>query len=535
MTSKIAIAALWALGLACAPAMAQDGPPPAEKMWLGEFVVDGKSTGLILHDRSQNKDVPSVIDIPAMNARGIPLTNFSIGANKGGFELLGGPEPLKFDGVLSKGKLAGQLMQGKTPGKFTLVQAGANNVADNFKVAGSYQVAPGHVIDLGPMDEMGGMLVFIDQKTLREGPLYPLSANSFVSGPTIGVPYPFAIRADFVKDAKGVVTGVRWTDGDKVMTARKIAPHRVEEVSIANGDVTLKGVLTLPLGKGPHPAVVFAHGSGPTTRNLGIWTSFFVRQGFAVLSLDKRGAGESTGDWMKASLDDIAGDWLAGVAMLKQRADIDARRIGVHGSSQGGWTGPLMAVRSSDVSFVIVRAGSGVRVAETMAHEIAWSVREAGMSESDAAEAYAVSMELFKLAGESWDKFDAFAAPHRSKPWARFAWSLGQSKDGWGRPWTAKNAPYDPAATLAKVKVPVLWFLGELDHNVPYAESLKNLEAARKASGNANFTVRSLPETGHSFVQSKTGNGNDFIMATKMVPGYFSEMESWLRSNVKKD
>ena len=58
----------------------------------------------------------------------------------------------------------------------------------------------------------------------------------------------------------------------------------------------------------------------------------------AVLSLDKRGAGASTGDWHTASLDDIAGDWLAGVAMLKQRKDIDPRRIGVHGSSQGGWT-----------------------------------------------------------------------------------------------------------------------------------------------------------------------------------------------------
>ncbi|MES3024962.1 MAG: prolyl oligopeptidase family serine peptidase [Pseudomonadota bacterium] len=531
MNPKTAIATLWALGLACAPAIAQDGPPPG-KMWLGEFTVAGKSTGIIVHDRSEHKDAPSVVDVPSMNARNIPMSNFSMTPAAGKFELQGGPELLKFEGVRRDGKLTGKVMQGQTPGEFTLVQAAPNNVADNFKAAGSYQVAPGHVIDLGPMDEMGGMLIFIDQKTLREGPLYPLSSTRYVSGPSIGVPYPFAIGAEFIKDAKGAITGMRWRDGDKQMTAKKIAPHRVEEVTVVNGEVTLKGVLTLPLGKGPHPAVVFAHGSGPVTRNLGIWTSFFVRQGFAVLSLDKRGAGASTGDWMKSGMDDIAGDWLAGVAMLKGRADIDARRIGVHGSSQGGWTAPLMASRSDDVSFVIVRAGSAVRVAETMAHEIAWTVREGGLSEGDANEAYAASMQLFELAPASWDKFSAAVAVHKVKPWAKFVWPLGQSEKGWGRAWTAMNAPYDPAATLAKVKVPVLWFLGEFDHNVPSADSVKRLDEARTASGNKNFTVVNLKETGHSFVQSKTGNADDFVLATKMVPGYFSRMESWLRTNV---
>lgn len=71
----------------------------------------------------------------------------------------------------------------------------------------------------------------------------------------------------------------------------------------------------LPDTPGPHPAVLFAHGSGDATRNVAIWNPYFVRLGMAVLSLDKRGAGKSTGDWHTASMDDIANDWLAGVAM----------------------------------------------------------------------------------------------------------------------------------------------------------------------------------------------------------------------------
>ena len=533
MKNTFAISALFII--AASAAHAQEGPPPPETMWMGQFSVAGKSTGIILHDRSATPGAPSAIDVPSMNARGVPLANFTMTPTHGTFELQGGPELLKFDGTRGKGGFTGRVMQGAKQGEFTLVQAQANNMDDNFRAAGSYQIAAGHVIDIGPMDEMGGMLIFIDQKTLSEGPLFAISATKFVSGPSIGVPYPFVIGAEFLKDAKGVVTGMRWRDGMKEVLAKKITPHRIEEVSIKHGEITLQGTLTLPLKPGPHPAIVLAHGSGDTKRNVGIWNSFFVRQGFAVLSLDKRGVGTSSGDWHLASMDDLAGDWLAGVAMLKQRADIDVKRIGVHGSSQGGWTAPLMATRSNDISFIIVRAGSAVPVGATMAHEIAWSAREGGMSEVDAKEAEAAARQLFTLSTGTWKAYDEYATSVKGKPWARYVWPLNFSEKGWGKPWAAMNAAYDPAATLAKVKVPMLWFLADMDHNVPSDASEQALIAARKASGNKDITVVRLADTGHSFVQSKTGNSGDFVNATKMAAGYFDKMESWLKAGVLKE
>ncbi|MEO6155409.1 MAG: alpha/beta fold hydrolase, partial [Thermomonas sp.] len=295
----------------------------------------------------------------------------------------------------------------------------------------------------------------------------------------------------------------------------------------------LKGTLMLPDTPGPHPAIVFAHGSGDATRNVAIWNPYFVRLGMAVLSLDKRGAGQSTGDWHTASMDDIAGDWLAGVAMLKQRADIDPTRIGVHGSSQGGWTAPLMAARSKDIAFVIVRAGSGVSMRDTMVHEIGWSAREAGLEESDAMAAEVAARTMFDFASgdAAWTEIDAFVASQKDKPWARHVWPLNWSHEGWGKPWTARNNAYDATESLRRTRVPVLWFLGDLDHNVPTDASERALLAALRESRHPDFRVVRLPRTGHSFLASDTGNNADIAKQSHMVDGYWNVMEDWLRAH----
>lgn len=519
---------LAALCAMLASAASAQSPAP-EQLWVGHYTIGGQSTAMVLHDRSPAPRSPSVLDIPAQGARDLPLAKFSKHAGGVHFEMQGGPGLFIFDGKVRGSGLAGSVTQGSARGKFTLVPVQPMDLALNRSLSGSYQLAPDRVIDIGMMSEIGGQLVFLDHKTLREGPLQPLSSSRFVSGPTIGIPYPFAIDVDFTRNAAGAVTGLRWKEGGRILSARKVAPHRVEQVTIVNDGITLKGTLAIPDKPGPHPAVVFAHGSGPSLRDVGPWNMFFLRQGMAVLSLDKRGAGESGGDWRTASMQDIAGDWLAGVAMLRQRADIDPARIGVHGSSQGGWTAPMMAVRSPGVAWIIVRAGSAATVSDTMVHEIGWTVREAGLPETDAREAQDAARRLFAMSSAPWDEFEAFATPLKEKPWAPHVWALHQTKSGWGRAWNAKNAPYDPADTLAKVQVPVLWFLGKLDHNLPSIDSARLLDAARARSGHQDFTVVMIPDAGHSFLASSTGNNSEFPFKAHMAAGYWSEMESWLR------
>lgn len=519
----------WIAACISGAALAQQ--PLPEAMWVGEYRIGGESTAIVLRDRSATPNATSGMDVPAKGARDIPLKNVKLSPGLKHFELQGGPDLYVFDGKGGEHGISGTVAQGDQRGEFTLIQTSQASPALVRELAGSYQLAPGHVIDMGPMDESGGQLVYLDNKTRRTGPLISLTDSRFISGASLGVPYPITVRAEFLRDKRGLVTGMRWQEDGRTFNAKKVAPHRIEEVTVVNGDVTLKGTLSIPLSPGPHPAIVFAHGSGDATRNLGMWNAFFVRQGIAVLSLDKRGAGASSGDWHKAGMDDIAGDWLAGVAMLKARADIDPKRIGVHGSSQGGWTGALMAARSPDIAYLIVRAGSANSVIDTMVHEIGWSVREAGFSEADAREAETGSRRLFELGGASWAEFEAVSKPLKAKPWANAAWVVHMTEKGWGRPWNKLNAAFDPAATLAKVKVPVLWFLGELDHNVPSAETAKKLDQARIASGNKDFTVVRMPDAGHAFLETKTGNGTEFPMLTHFANNYWNIMESWLQDH----
>ena len=120
-----------------------------------------------------------------------------------------------------------------------------------------------------------------------------------------------------------------------------------ETVQFASGDITLAGTLVLPEGSQPHAAVVLVHGSGPQKRDL-FTARWFAAAGIAALAYDKRGVGESDGDFRKVPFMKLCDDGLGAIKYLKSRKEIDAKRIGVWGLSQGGWLGPLAAtVRSS--------------------------------------------------------------------------------------------------------------------------------------------------------------------------------------------
>ena len=134
---------------------------------------------------------------------------------------------------------------------------------------------------------------------------------------------------------------------------------REEAVRFASGKVNLAGTLVLPEGPGAHPAVVLFHGSGAQTRNL-FAARWFASQGLAALAYDKRGVGESTGDFRAIPFMELCDDGLAALRSLKSRKEIDAKQIGVWGLSQGGWLGPLAASRSAEVAFVIAVSGPGV-------------------------------------------------------------------------------------------------------------------------------------------------------------------------------
>ncbi|MGW5861689.1 alpha/beta hydrolase family protein [Streptomyces sp. NPDC055239] len=134
----------------------------------------------------------------------------------------------------------------------------------------------------------------------------------------------------------------------------------------ADNGTSLAGTLTLPVGPGPHPAVLLLHGSGPLDRdgnspklpmNLGRPVAdALAAQGIATLRYDRRGSGANPGDWRAAGFTDNREDAAAAVRALADRADIRADAIGVIGHSEGSLHAIALAART-DVRAVVLLAG----------------------------------------------------------------------------------------------------------------------------------------------------------------------------------
>ncbi|HET7375914.1 MAG TPA: alpha/beta fold hydrolase, partial [Anaerolineae bacterium] len=113
-----------------------------------------------------------------------------------------------------------------------------------------------------------------------------------------------------------------------------------EDVNFANGEIRLTGTLYRPTGTGPFPVMVVLHAATGGTRHYPFYQhlkTVLPANGCAVLIFDRRGSGESTGNFATASFDDLATDGLAAFGYLLTRDDVDHKRIGLYGISQGAW------------------------------------------------------------------------------------------------------------------------------------------------------------------------------------------------------
>src|SRR3954447_3541765 len=166
-------------------------------------------------------------------------------------------------------------------------------------------------------------------------------------------------------------------------------PYKQEEVSFQHDGITFGGTLTIPPGKGPFPAALMITGSGQQDRDEALMghKPFMViadrltRAGVAVLRVDDRGIGKSTGNIADATTEDFAKDVEAGVNFLKGRSDIAHDKIGLIGHSEGAVIAPLVASRSKDVAFVIMLAGTGVPGDEVLMKQNERILRAGGASE----------------------------------------------------------------------------------------------------------------------------------------------------------
>jgi hypothetical protein len=154
--------------------------------------------------------------------------------------------------------------------------------------------------------------------------------------------------------------------------------YRALEVSIPASGATLAATLTLPPQKGQAPAAVLITGISKHERNNGDapWMPFrdiadaLTRAGIAVLRVDDRGVGKSTGGQTSWTSFDKADDVRTEVAWLRSRPEIDPKRIALVGYSEGGLIAPMVAAKDPLIAAVITLAGPGVAGQEVARYQV---------------------------------------------------------------------------------------------------------------------------------------------------------------------
>jgi uncharacterized protein len=314
-------------------------------------------------------------------------------------------------------------------------------------------------------------------------------------------------------------------------------PYTVEEVAFPSkaAGVSMGGTLTIPAGAGAHPAVILISGSGAQDRDETIFNHrpFHVladslsRRGIAVLRYDDRGVGKSTGDRSNATSVDFSEDAEGGLDFLGKRKEIDPKRIGFIGHSEGGLIAPMIAVRRPETAFIVLMAGSGVD-GEQILYEQGQAVLKAqGASE----ERLAVQKQLqVKMFGIIRAEPDPETAATKLKEVLGSSPAVEQSIRNVNSMWFRYFLTYNPQPVLEKVKCPVLALNGSLDTQVVSTQNLPAIDATLKRGGNKDFETVMLPGLNHLMQTAKTGGVGEYSQIEETIaPAALEKIATWLR------
>jgi pimeloyl-ACP methyl ester carboxylesterase len=334
-------------------------------------------------------------------------------------------------------------------------------------------------------------------------------------------------------------------------------PYLDEEVTYENKKAGVKfaGTLTLPRSGAPFPAVLLITGSGAQDRDetiLGhkpfmVLADYLTRRGIAVLRVDDRGVGGSTGSTPQSTTADFVEDVLTGVEYLKGRKEIDHAKIGLIGHSEGGIIAPWAASRSKDIAFIVLLAGTGLTGEEILYLQGQSGLEKNGASKELLASEHTIQARLFALVRTEKDnavvekKSAEILEEELGKLDEETRKGLGDIKKGFGAqskaittPWFRFFLTYDPKPALRQVKCPVLALNGGKDFQVDSKVNLPVIEATLREGGNKDVTVKELPNLNHLFQTCKTGSLLEYnTIEETLAPVALETIGAWITRHTK--
>ena len=310
--------------------------------------------------------------------------------------------------------------------------------------------------------------------------------------------------------------------GENGAAAESGRDPREREASVGAADWPLPGLLTLPDGEGPFPAVVLVHGSGPHDADETIFASKPFRdiahgladRGVASLRYVKRskqhGARMMTQTPGFGIDEEVTDDAVAGMDWLAAQDAVDASRLHVLGHSLGAMLAPRICQRSRQCAGMIVLAGPTRPVDELVLEQIRYLAPHQDISDEQIAALEAQAAQVARLRAG-----DEVEGPLL----------LGLSADYW-----RSLVDYDPVASARAAARPMLILQGERDYQVTMAD----LAGWRDGlSGIADIRLRSYPALDHLFM---AGSGAslpaDYMQPRNVDMQVIDDIAAWIKDRL---
>lgn len=338
--------------------------------------------------------------------------------------------------------------------------------------------------------------------------------------------------------------------------------YKSEEVEYDNADKTLRygATITIPEGSGPFPAALLITGSGAQDRDedimghktFAVLADALTKNGFVVLRVDDRGVGKSSGNFADATSADFAIDAHTSLNYLLSRSEVNKKKTGMIGHSEGGLIAPIVATQRKDIDFLVLLAGPGVKITQLMSEQNAAILRSVGISEPAVNAYIPLYTKLMTIASTSPDSLTAStAATAAMQEWVVATDSgivreigfqsnevrktiLTELLEGFAGKWFRYFLTFDPQPYLEKLNTKVLALNGEKDIQVIASSNLSGIESSLKKSKTKKYTVKTLQGLNHLFQTCKLCGIQEYgELEETFSPVALKEINDWLNKNVK--
>lgn len=338
-------------------------------------------------------------------------------------------------------------------------------------------------------------------------------------------------------------------------------PYKVEEVFYNGNGLQYGGTLTIPQGGGRFPAIVLISGSGQQDRDetlfnhkpFAVLADALTRDGFIVLRVDDRGIGNSSGNFAASTSADFAKDVSTSVGYLKTRREVNDKKIGLLGHSEGGMIAPMVASSRKDINFIVLLAAPGVQIMDLMAEQNAAVMRSAGIDSMFSENFKTVYTQTINAIVNAPDTTTAINnALQVLNNWQAKADTGNLRKLGFrspddnrtyikqqlpvvSTPWFKYFIHFDPQPYLTKLKkVKVLAINGSKDVQVVSKQNLPAIRSALVEGKTKTFEVKELPGLNHLFQTCNKCTVMEYgRLEETMSPIALQSITGWLNKNVK--